>query len=26
LDKTPNENGMYPGRLNEAPGDYSLAQ
>lgn len=26
LDKTPQENGKYPGRLNEATDDYSLAQ
>jgi len=26
LDKTPDENGKYPGRLNENKGDYSLAQ
>jgi len=26
LDKTPDENGKYPGRLNEKAGDYSLAQ
>jgi len=26
LDKTPDENGKYPGRLNEKAGDYTLAQ